>query len=150
MRRSGAVGLLGGTVRRSSCSVIGNGVRGMSDCTSVTMPCASSRPWTTSASIGDWVRKTVTRSVMGISGRLAGRRAAIGRAHTAIRAATGSLDLHQDHRHVVVLIGAADERLDLAQDALAQLARLEVAVLLDDPAEPRVAEQVGVARSSPR
>ena len=41
-------------------------------------------------------------------------------------------DLEQDHRHVVVLVGAADERLDLAQDALAQLAGVEVAVLLDD------------------
>ena len=54
------------------------------------------------------------------------------------------IDLEQDHRHVVVLIGAADERLDLAQDALAQLAGVEVAVLLDDPAEARLAEQIAV------
>src|SRR5688572_13143878 len=43
----------------------------MSDCTSAAMACASSRPFTTSASIGDWVRNTVTRSAIGISGRLA-------------------------------------------------------------------------------
>ena len=54
---------------RSSCSAIGNGVRGMSEVTSAAMPCASSRPRTTSASIGDWVRKTVTRSGIGIRGQ---------------------------------------------------------------------------------
>ena len=54
----------------------------------------------------------------------------------------GPVDLHQDHRHVVVLIGAADERFDLAEDALAQLAGLEMAVLLDDPAEPVIAEEI--------
>ena len=59
-------------------------------------------------------------------------------------------DLHQDHRHVVVLIGGADERLDLAQDALAQLARVEVAVLLDDLAETSVAEEIALGCSSPR
>ena len=47
-RRSSAA-----TDSRSSCSDIGNGVRGMFDCTNVGMPCASSRPRTTSASIGD-------------------------------------------------------------------------------------------------
>ena len=60
------------------------------------------------------------------------------------------LDLQEDHRHVVVLVGAADERLDLAEDPLAQLARLEMAVLLDDPAQARLAEQIAFARSSPR
>ena len=53
-------------------------------------------------------------------------------------------DLDQDHRHVVVLIGGADERLDLAEDPLAQLARVEVSVLFDDPAEPGVAEEIAV------
>ena len=44
-----------------------------------------------------------------------------------------------------MLIGGADERLDLAQDPLAQLAGVEVAVLLDDAAEPRVAEEIASA-----
>ena len=71
---------------------------------------------------------------------------------TAIRPAASNArsDLQQDHRHVVVLIGVADKRLDLAQDSLAQLVRLEVAVLLHDPAETRLAEQIAVRDSSLR
>ena len=42
----------------------GNGVRDMSDDTIVAMPCVSSRPRTTSASICDGVRKMTIRSVM--------------------------------------------------------------------------------------
>ena len=102
------------------------------------IPCVSSRPRTTLASICDGVRKMTTRSGIGVTPprvRSVGERL---------------LDLDQDHRHVVVLIGVADERLDLAQDPLAQLAGLEVAVLLDDPAEPRLAEQIAARRSSPR
>ena len=73
-------------------------------------------------------------------------------AHTATFADRDErlLDLDQDHRHVVVLVGGADERLDLAQDPLAQIGGVEVAVLGDEPAEPRVAEQVALRGSSPR
>ena len=38
----------------------------------------------------------------------------------------------------------ADEGFDLAQDPLAQLAGVEVAVFFDDSAEPRVAKQIAV------
>src|SRR6478609_7827880 len=118
------------TVTRSSFSENGKGVRAMSEVTIAGMPWASSRPRTTSASIGDGVRKITTRSASGSS--TSDRHA---RRHH-------QQDLHQDHCHVVVLVGGADERFDLAQDALAQLAGLEVAVLLDDRAEPIVAEQI--------
>ncbi len=64
--------------------------------------------------------------------------------------ATALLDLQQDHRHVVVLVGAADERLDLAQDPLAQLAGVEVAVLLDDAARAARRRTGRSRRSSPR
>ena len=62
----------------------------------------------------------------------------------ATSSATTLRDLDQDHRHVVVLVGRPHERLDLAEDPLAQLARVEVSVLLDDLAEPRVAEEIAV------
>src|SRR5215470_10679815 len=52
------------------------------------------------------------------------------------------LHLQQDHRHVVVRIRLADEGLHLAQDALAQLLRGELGVLLDQAAEPIFAEQI--------
>ena len=60
------------------------------------------------------------------------------------------VDLQQDHRHVVVLRRVADERRDLAQHALAQLVGRQVRVLLDQLAEPRLAEAVVARRSSPR
>ena len=60
------------------------------------------------------------------------------------------LDLDENHGHVVVLIGTADERLDLAEDAFAQLARLEVAVLRHQAAKAAVAEQIALRRSSLR
>ncbi len=99
----------------------------MSEVTIAGMPCVSSRPRTTSASI--WRRRAEDDDQVG--------HAAV-HSQTATRAAaTPAIDLHQDHRHVVVLVGAADERLDLAQDPLAQLAGLEMAVLLDDVAQTR-------------
>src|SRR5262245_37759644 len=85
------------------------------------MSCVSSSPWMTLASISDGVRKMTTSSLD-----------------------TRRVHLHQNHRHVVVLVGGADERLDLAQDALAQVGGVEMAVLADQPAEPRVAEQIAV------
>ena len=60
------------------------------------------------------------------------------------------VELHQDHRHVVVLRRAGHERLDLPQDPLAQLVGRQVAVLLDELRQPRLAEQVASRRSSPR
>ena len=39
------------------------------------------------------------------------------------RPASALFHLDQDHRHVVVLIGGADEGFDLAQDPLAQVGR---------------------------
>ena len=59
-------------------------------------------------------------------------------------ASNALIDLQQDHRHVVVLIGAADEGLDLAHDPLAQLAGLQVSVLLDDAAETGLAEEIAL------
>ena len=76
------------------------------------MACASRSPFTTSASIGDCVRNTVTRSAMGPGSLIEG--AEVRRnARSADLGRDRLLDLHQDHRHVVVLIGGADERLDL-------------------------------------
>src|SRR5258705_14999 len=121
------------TVTRSSFSEKGNAVRAMSEVTMARMPWASSRPQTTSASIGDGVRKTTIRSDMPSC-----------TLHCDPRGNRDRLDLHQDHRHVVVLVGCAHEGLDLAEDPLAQLAGVEVAVLLHDVAQALVAEQVTV------
>ena len=44
-------------------------------------------------------------------------------ARTASPTRQAVVDLQENHRHVVVLRRAADKRLDLAQDALAQLVR---------------------------
>src|SRR5439155_237058 len=87
-------------------------------------PCDSSRPRTMRASMSEWVRKITTRSGNGF-------------AHL--------VDLQQDHRHVVVLRGVADERGDFAQHAFAELVRRQVRVRFDELAEPRLAEAV-VAR----
>ena len=43
--------------------------------------------------------------------------------------------LKNDHRHIVMLIGRSDERLDLPEDALAQLPGFQVPVLFDQAAE---------------
>src|SRR4051812_23312458 len=120
------------TAIRSSLTAIGNGVRDMSDDTMVAMPCVSRSPRTTSASICEGVWKMTVRSLMSSSdGDPAGRDKC-------------PIDLQQDHRHVVVLIGGANERLDLAHDALAELAGVEVAVLFDDSAEARFTKQIAV------
>ncbi len=70
------------------------------------IPCASSRPRTTSASIEEWLRKI-------IAGDPEARRGGRGR----VRHVPGHLQ--HDHRHVVVRLRVADEGSDLAQDALA-------------------------------
>src|SRR3954469_6378947 len=138
-----------GTAIRSSLSVSGKAVRERSVAIIALMPCVSSSPRTTSASLCDGVRNTTTRS---------GRCAGIECPRVWMRAAPCGepssprsygeppgrckrpIDLEQNHRHIVMLIGAADEGLDLAQDTLAELARLEVSVFLDDAAEARLAE----------
>src|SRR3954466_7894539 len=133
-----------GTAIRSSLRVSGKAVRERAVAIIALMPWVSSSPRTTSASLCDGVRKTTTRS---------GRCAGIGNLRECARVASYGessdrckrpIDLEQDHRHIVVLIGAADERLDLAEDALAELARFEVPVFLDNPAEASFAEQVAL------
>src|SRR4051812_25572067 len=91
------------TAMRSSLTVRGNGVRDRSDDTSVGMPCVSSSPRTTSASLCDGVRKMTTRSCMkGEAGPLVNRRASDG---DACRDGGLAVHLEEDHRHIVVLIG---------------------------------------------
>ncbi len=125
------------TAIRSSLTVSGNGVRDMSDAIIVAIPCVSSRPRTTSASICDGVRKMTMRSGIG---------------HTATRPT--SANAWSTLSRIIVMSSCwsalADERLDLAQDALAQLSGLEVAVLLDDAAETGLAEEIALGGSSPR
>ena len=102
-------------------------------------PCASSRP------------RTMLRFDVGVRAEDDDQIAT--QSSAAIRARSPRadvVDLQQDHRHVVVLRRVADERRDLAQHALAQLLRRQVRVLLDQPAEPRLAEADRRARSSPR
>src|SRR4249920_3323483 len=53
------------------------------------------------------------------------------------------VDLQQDHGHVIVLRGGADEDLDLAQDPLAQLLGRQMAMLFDDSAQPCLLETIG-------
>src|SRR6266853_5040246 len=89
-----------------------------SDETTDRMPLASSSPRTMLASTSDCVRKMTARSDM------------------------QRIDLHEDHRHVVVLRRVADKCGDIKQDALAQLLARQVRVFLKDAAEPRVAETV--------
>src|SRR3954462_10746246 len=133
-----------GTAIRSSLSASGKAVRERTVAITASMPWVSSSPRTTSASICGGVRKTTTRS-----GRCAGMawsRQCAGAASYRQPPGRGKrpIDLEQDHRHVVMLIGAADERFDLAQDALAKLTRVEVTVFFDDPAQARLAEQIAL------
>src|SRR4051812_21028717 len=121
------------TAMRSSLTASGNGVRDRSDDTIVAMPCVSSSPRTTSASICDGVRKMTTSSV--IRGRRASDRNLVG-GHERV------VHFQENHRHVVMLVGGTDERFDFAHDALAQLPGVEVPVFLHDPAEARIAKQV--------
>src|SRR5262249_42238928 len=72
---------------------------GTSDETIDMTPCDSSRPRTMRASMSECVRKMTTRSGNGF-GHL--------------------VHLEQNHRHVVVLRGVADERRDLAEHPLTQ------------------------------
>ena len=62
----------------------------------------------------------------------------------------GAFDLDQNHGHVVVLVGGADEGLDFAENPLPQFAGVQMAVFRDDAAEAGVAEQVALACSWPR
>src|SRR5688572_9319148 len=75
---------------------------------------------------------------------IAPRNSALGLHHEGlgIHQSKGRFDLQQDHGHVVVLVGGADERLDFAQDPLAQFTRLQVPVLFDDAAQPAFAEEI--------
>src|SRR5260221_308782 len=78
----------------SGCSIrIGNSDGESGDDTLASMPCASSRPRTTSVSIDEWLRKIST----GLESDL--------------------MDLDDHHRHVVVRLGAAHEGAHLANDA---------------------------------
>src|SRR5258707_12519878 len=80
---------------------------GTAEDTTDMIPCASSRLRTTRASIPDEVRKMTTWSGNGL---------------------THLVHLQQDHRHVVVLRGVADEGGNLTQHALTQLGRRQVGV----------------------
>src|SRR5436190_24047034 len=96
---------------------------GTSELTTDMIPCASSRLRTTRASIADDVRKITTKS-------------GNGRRHL--------VHFQQNHRHVVVLRGIADERRDLAQHAFAQLVARQIRMVLDQLAEAGLAEAVVV------
>src|SRR6185295_12317220 len=99
-----------------------------SDETTDMTPCVSSSPRTICASMSECVRKMTTRSVtqphLPYLPHLPGR-SLLGNLRE-LRAGQRDgdcrvVDLQQDHRHVVVLRGVADERGDLAQHALAEL-----------------------------
>ena len=77
---------------------------GTSDATIDWMPCVSSRPRTTLASMSECVRKMTT----GEDG--SARHRGLGRAIGLRASVVQPVDLDQDHRHVVVLRRAADER----------------------------------------
>src|SRR5262245_63090188 len=96
---------------------------GTSDETTDRIPWASSRLRTISASIPDEVRNTTTRSGNGL---------------------THLVDFQQDHGHVVVLRCVAHESGDLSQDPLPQLGGRQVAVRLNQLAQPRFVEAVVV------
>src|SRR6185503_20540676 len=98
----------------SPLTVSGKILCGTSEATTEGTPFASSRPRTMLASTSDCVRKMTTRS------------------------GTGAIDPQQNHRHVVVLRGAADKRRDFAQDPFAQLFGGQVGVLFEDAPEPLV------------
>ena len=141
MIRSAASASSGLTATRRSqawsFSASGNAVRELSLSTADVDPVRRrAGRGSTSASISDGVRK--------ITDELA---------HTATRSAAIDrrlLDLDQDHRHVVVLIGAADERLDLAEDPLAQIGGLEMAVLARSDCRDARRRRGRCRRPSPR
>src|SRR6185436_7689164 len=117
-------------------------------------PWVSSRPRTICASMSEWLRKMTTRSFTTFAG---GARPAPGAPRSSDVRALGErcndrrrpdadlVDLHQDHRLVVVLRRIADKRRNLAQHALAEFLGRQVRVGLDQLPQPRLAEQV-VAR----
>src|SRR5688500_11616981 len=123
------------TAIRSSLTVRGNGVRDRSEDTMVAMPCVSSRPRTTSASICAGVLKMTTSSVMGRAA--ASYRYPAGRRERMIQ-------LQENHRHVVMLVGNADKGLDLAHDPLAKLAGVEVPVFVLAAAETAIPEVIAL------
>src|SRR5689334_1383358 len=90
-------------------TAIGNGF-GWCDATTSGRPCASSRPRTMLASTSERVWKMTTRSDKFVGD---------GAAHRGERFAV-VLDFQENHRHVVVLGRAADERLDFGEHTLTQ------------------------------
>src|SRR5437867_526253 len=124
MMRSASSASLGCTDSRTSPSPLtdsGKIACGTSELATDITPWASSRLRTTRASIGDALRKMTTRSGNGC-GHL--------------------VDLEQDHGHVVVLRRIPDKCCNFAQDALAQLVRGEIGVILGELAEAGLAEAV--------
>src|SRR5215831_3005120 len=109
----------------------GNTEGASADPTFDSMPCASSRPRTTSASIDECVRKMTTGALDDRSGvtRLDGRAVP---------------HFEHDHRHIVVRLRVADKRLDFAQHALADAGRVELVVARDDLRQRGVAEELPV------
>src|SRR5713101_8588681 len=99
-------------------TVSGKMLCGTSEATTEGTPFASSRPRTMLASTSECVRKMTTRS------------------------GTGTIDLQQNHGHIVVLRDVANKRGDLSQNALAELFRRQVGVLFEDPPEPHFAEAI--------
>ena len=101
--------------------------------TLVSMPCASSRPRTTSASMEECVRNTST----------GGRCFDTGRPVQQPPRPRSPVHLQHDHRHVVVRLGVADEGADFAHDALADAGGVEVVLADDDAARaPRRRKQI--------
>ena len=90
------------------------------------------------------VRKTTVRPRSSCGAPDADRR------RRSVTAGDGAFDPQQDHRHVVVLVGAAGERAHLGQDVRAQLIERQVRVLLDHLRQARFAEAVERSRSSSR
>ena len=93
--------------------------------------------------VGAASRKMMTSSLTS-DRRSDGHRRAGGRVERRV------VDPQQDHRHVVVLRRVADKRLDLAQDALAQLVRRQVGVLLEQVGRAGLRRSSRRWRSSPR
>ena len=96
------------------------------------MPWLSSSAWTTLASMFEPVRKmTMSSDMVGPPRRQ-------------------RLDLQQDHRHIVVLIGRPGEGPQVGEDERAQLLERQVRVLLEHFRQPRLAVAVERRRSSSR
>ncbi len=91
------------------------------------MPWLSSSAWTTLASMFEAVRKMTVRPAMD---------------QRVATICAAPLDLHDDHRHVVVLIGAAGEGAKVGKDERAQLLEGQVRVLLQHLRQPRLAVAV--------